>query len=192
MIALSKLREKLELPADDDGRDLLDALVGLWEDETKRLWTRRVAHVETIRVNQAKRIYSLFLQLWPIETVTKVEERALSDSTWTELTADQYLLTDPNRNRLERVGTCWPALVRVTYTGGYTGEPTAGAVPPQNKTPQDIQEALLVQAKFMRERNVPGRVITQSQNFEGGAGVFLKPGLHPEFSRLAASKARKV
>lgn len=194
MISISKLREKLGISTAEDGdlRDILDGMVGLWEEETKRLWSRRAGYVENIRIDTSKRMYTLFLKLWPIETITKVEERALTSTTWTELTADQYLLVDPTRNRLERIGCSWPAMVRVTYTGGYVADPAAGADPAQNKTPLEIQDAMILQEKFKRERNVPGRIMTQSQNFEGGAGVFLRPDLHPLYAELVSHKKRKV
>jgi len=190
MISIAILRERLALPTEDDGkaRDILSGIISLWETETKRLWNRRAGFVETLRINTSKKISTIFLKLWPIEAVTKVEERSLSDAAWTELAATDYLVPDLERNRLERIGCRWAPLVRITYTGGYT----AGATVGQYETPQDVVEALLLQAQFTRERNVPGRVITQSQNFEGGAGVFLRPDLHPLFAEQVLQRARRV
>lgn len=190
MITISKLRDRLKLPMEQDGtlKDILDALVARWEQETERLWARRASYVQRFRIDESKRISDLFLELWPIETITKVEEKTVAASTWTELSAEQYSLLDPNRNRLERIGSYWAPMVRVTYTGGYVAEPTGQQV----KTPADISEALLIQGEFALIRNGPSMLAKSSENFEGGAGVFLKPDLHPTFAALAAAKRRKV
>lgn len=190
MIALSKFRAAMGLPTERDGelRDLLDGVVGTWEDATKRLWTRRAGFVETFRFDVTKRIYTLFLNLWPLEAITKIEEKTVDATDWTQLDTDSFIVLDMTRNKVERIGRCWMPMVRVTYTGGYVPEPTVG----QFKTPLEIQEVLILQARFAQERNVPGRLITQSQNFIGGSGVFLRPDLHPAFARMADQKARKV
>lgn len=188
MIPISKLRERLKLPADQDSQyaDIKASVVSLWEEETKRLWDRRVGYVEVLRVPPCTRKV-LFLGLWPIEVVTKVEERTVDTADWTEIPSTDWLQT--RENRLERLGAFWLPVVRVTYTGGYVAaDPTVG----QTKTPADVAEALLVQADFQLRRNRGQHMELRSQNFEGGAGVYETGTLHPFFKRLAAQKVRKV
>lgn len=194
MIAIAKLRKALGLPMEDDGdlQDILDGVVGVWEEETKRLWSRRTGWIQTFRLDETKRLSSIFLELWPIETITKVEEKSVDAVDWTTLTTTQYIQLESRGNRIERIGAYWAPMVRVTYTGGYVAEPAVGATPPQNKTPLDVQEALITQAKFIRARTTADKLINSSQNFEGGAGVHLRPDLHPYFQRLSEQKRRKV
>ena len=189
MISLSDLRARLGMPAGDGG-DLAAIradVVAEFERETKRLWERRANYVETFRLRPSTRTFVL-LELWPVETLTKVEE-SQDGGTWTELVAatPEYVLA--RDNRLERVGCYFAPWVRVTYTGGYVAAPTGQ----QKQTPSDIREALLVQANFKHIRNRPGALLaTQSQNFEAGAGELLKGDCHPTFTACVAQRKRKV
>ncbi len=188
MIALSKLREDLGLPMEQDDKlqAILDGMVASWEDRTKRLWKRRAGYVEYFRFT--KRLYTLFLGLWPVETITKVEVKALAETTWTELTADEFVLVDPLRNRVERIGCPWSEQVRITYSGGYTEAPISG----QYGTPQDVQDVLILQERFVRQRTTASNLITSSQNFQGGAGVYLRSDFHPLYQAAIEEKKRKV
>ncbi len=190
MISYGLLRDRIGLGTADDGqlKAIADALIGVFETQTNRLWARRAGYVEYFRPDTTKRIDTLFLSLWPVEAVTKVEEKCRYNTTWTELTTSQYLPPDPDRNRLERVGSYWNEQVRVTYTGGYVYSPTVG----QYGTPAEIHEAMLIQAAYIRSRTGNDKLVLSSQNFMGGAGVFLAADFHPIFKAIAEAKRRKV
>ena len=67
------LRKKLGLKADQDDevQRLLSTVIALWEQQTNRLWTRRVDHEQLIGLddeNDRRRVL-LYAELYPIETV---------------------------------------------------------------------------------------------------------------------------
>ena len=186
MISISQLRDALKLAPelDHEIEARRDVVVALWESATQRLWNRRVDHVEIIRPRH-DRLDTLLLELWPIESVTKVETRRLWETDWTELTSGWKLTGE---RELTRVSAYWECEVRVTYTGGYTENPGIG----QTKTPAEIAAVLLVHAQFMQVRLAPERIAIKSQNFEGGSGVYEDADLHPLFKRLASARRRLV
>lgn len=188
MISLSDLRARLKLVSVEDGdlAGIRAAVVGQFEQETKRLWDRRANHIQVLRSPASTR-RTLFLELWPVEAIAKVEESA-DGGTWTEISASSPDYVLARDNRLERVGCYFAPWVRVTYTGGYVHAPTGQQV----KTPDAIREALLVQAGFTHARNRGAHISLQSQNFEGGAGVYLKGDFHPTFAACVAQRRRKV
>jgi len=192
MISIAKLRGRLQIPSDQDGeaRDILDGLVQLWETKTKRLWTRRVNWVEQFRIDETKRISTLFLQLWPIETIASVEEKGILDTDWTLLDTTQWV--NMRANRIERIGAIWQPMVRITYTGGYVSDPDPNATPAQNKTPFDIQEALILQAQFIRTRTTPDRIAIKSTRARTSGSEYENQDYHPTFAAMVLEKMRKV
>lgn len=181
MISLAKLREGLNIPAGDDYllADLRSQVILQWEEATGFLWDSKAAHVEIFRLTQDPRPYTLFLELIPVITVTKVEERSASGSSaWVVTDTANYDLL--GRRSLENYAGRWSALVRVTYDGGATSAPA------------DIQRALIIQAQFLKSRLDSEKISLRSQNFEGGAGVFEDAFLHPFFKQLAKSKQKSL
>ncbi len=183
MIPLSDLRERLELQPRDDQRlvGLRDAVVGLWEQETGRPWLRREDYVQTIRPRDYTR--KIWLALRPVESVTKVEE-ILSGSDWTELDSEGWLFVEPT---IEKLSSYFRRLVRVTYTGGVVAEPEDA----EAKTPADIREALILQARYLVDRHSGENAILRSKAFEKGSTSFLSADLHPLFKKTAQLHARR-
>lgn len=179
MITIPTLRAELHLGAEDDLRltRLRLRVIKQWEKETGLKWDYRESHTETV-MPRGNRVQSVFLELSPVESIVKVEERGELDTEWTELTADEYLLLQPRT--LRRVGCWWPELVRVQYSGGAREVDT------------DVQEALIVQARFLSARLNDAQIAVKSQNFEGGGGVLEEAVMHPYFKRMARLYARKA
>lgn len=181
MISESELRAEMNLPEGEDFTlaSIRSEVVSLFERETGRPWDRRVGHVEIFDP-----VYvpgrDLLLELWPVETIASVKTLGRDESTWTTRAASTYMKI--GTRTLRSLSGDWPreTAIEVTYTGGVTD-----AAP-------DIKRALIVQAQFMRQRTASEKLITQSQNFEGGAGVFLKPDLHPLFERAVKQHARRA
>ena len=181
MLTIPEFRAGLRLPIEEDEGlvALLADVVGLWESETGRPWNRRVGHVEVFEPVHAPG-RDLLLALSPVETVTQVRTLSRGDSTWVVMASSDYLKV--GLRTLKRVSTEWPreTAIEVTYTGGYADAPA------------DVKRALVTQAAFMRDRLASEKLVTQSQNFEGGAGVFLKADLHPLFEAAAKRHARRA
>ena len=190
MISIQKLRDYLKLEAgrDSDLEGIRDDVIALFEGEARQLWNKRTNYVEELRPDigagafpfSASRVRTLVLSLGPISSISKVEEKGLFEN-------DSYSTIDPTtyvqfRERgLERLGFYWSPFVRVTYTGGYD-ETTA---------PADVQYALLVQSRFRMARTADdAKLITKSQNFEGGGGVYMDADFHPIFASTVARYKR--
>lgn len=189
MISVSDFRARSSVVVDDDTvlEKAIASAIATWETATKRLWARRVDHVERVEP-ESERISTIILELQPVESVSLVEERfggpntafvALDSATAYEL---------EGARKVRRYGGWFAPHVRITYTGGYV-EPGApeGAV-----TPEDIQEAILTQAAYAIERRSDGKLVVQSQNFEGGGGVFLPADYHPVFRTAVTAYRRKA
>ncbi len=179
MISVGELRRELHLPPEEDDRleALRQEVIDLWETETGRPWNERTGFVEILEP-ASRTTQDLFLDVEPVATVTEVKERSLTESAWTIVPATEYELIAPRR--LHRFSGYWTGMVRVTYTGGTTDAPA------------DVKRALLLQARFLIDRMSDAKLITQSQNFEGGAGVFVPANLHPFFKSLAEAKRRSA
>lgn len=194
MITVQKILAELKLGAKGEAAatEIRQEVIDTWERCTARLWQRRVGHVETLHP-ESDLIKSLFLELWPVETITKVEEKFDASSNWVELPAATYELTRKDGYELRKInGNYWLASVRVTYTGGYVQEPAAhiDGVPDQNRTPGHILRALVMQGKFITGVAGSDKILVKSQNFEQGAGVLHDPTLHPYFAKMAEKEMR--
>lgn len=183
MITLQTFRQGVGLSVgDEDDLKLLRAtVIKLWESVTKRLWNSRTDYVESINIGgDTQTVQSLWLSLWPITSITSIEERD-ADEDWATVDSDEYV--QQGRRQIVRKSATnfryWKHFVRVTYSGGAT------------EVDEDIQLALIAQAKFMRTRLAKEQITLQSQNFEGGAGVMLRADLHPIFKTLAMLHKRK-
>ena len=186
MISLSKLRAALH-PADDDLLPVLQAsVIELWETQTKRRWQRQTV-TEQFR-QPAGRVRSLFLEITPVISITSVQVKTDLNTDWEDADAEDYEVLNGNHLRrnipqraLASSSSFWPSFVQVTYEGGYD----------EDSTPADIEQVLLLQARFMTARNADGNIILRSQNFEGGAGVFERNTFHPLFDLLAKKHLAK-
>jgi len=191
VITVEHLRAALKLAPKDDEKleSLISEVVDLWETSTGRLWAYRENHMQLL-VPQTEQSHVLFLELWPVQSVSLVEENSQSSvGEWETLETSDYSVQ--NGNVLMKLkassfegatGQWWDHAVRVTYTGGYTSATTPG----------DVRRALETQIRFMLSRFADDKIITKSQNFEGGQGVFEDAYLHPMFKALARRRARKV
>ena len=186
MITLSRLRRDLGFSASDDTKlgEIRSRVIALWEQQTGHKWDAREDYVETIRVLTPATTNLITLELRPVTAVTLVETRDISygGSSWETLyedgdSDDVVLILDHQLRRVD--GLCWPGLVRVTYDGGV------------EEADEDVQRALVLQAQFDITRNDQSKLAVQSQNFEGGGGVFIKAFMHPTFEGLAYEKRRK-
>jgi hypothetical protein len=183
MIPLATFRDGLNLQAgDEDDLKLLRAtVIKLWESLTKRPWNKETGRVEYHNIGgDTQTVQSLFLELMPVTTITLIEERD-ADEDWATVDSDEYV--QQGRRQIVRKSSTrfrfWKEFVRVTYDGG------------SDAVDEEIQMALIAQARFMRTRLAKEQITLQSQNFEGGAGVMLRADLHPYFKTLAKTHKRK-
>lgn len=181
LITVPQIRKLMQTPPEDDEllQDDRDAVVALWEDRTCRLWERRAGY-EYHTQAMGFRTNILWLPLWPVESIASVDWIDALGATDTIDAGNYHLRGD---NQLVHENGPWaqfPEIV-VTLTGGYTYGATAG----QAETPAFVRKALLLQLQFEKARFQGERVITRSQNFEGGSGVFEKADLHPYFASQA-------
>lgn len=186
MIKLETFRNGVGLQAGDENdlKLLRATVISLWESTTKRKWNSRTDYEQEIFVGYDGSTQTLLLELFPVDSITSIYERD-ADEDYEEVDSDDYDLVG-RRSVVRRDAVYiggrrrfWKTFVKVTYTGGV------------EEADEDVQLALIAQAKFMRSRLAKEQIGTQSQNFEGGSGVMLKPDLHPLFKTLAASKKRK-
>lgn len=182
MLKIEDLRKALELPPekDLDLEVLRDEVIALWESVTGRLWNGRDNHVEEFSLLKDDDSI-IWLNLWPITEVTKVEVRGITQSAFTELTDDQYVVGP--ENRLRRLNAFWLYNVKVTYKGGYD----------ESTCPSEIRNVLLLQARFMKERHSNERIFAKGSSMQGGSTQFYEEAyLHPSFKRLATIMKRKA
>jgi len=183
MIKLETFRDGVGLQAgdEDDLKFLRLMVIKQWETATKRPWNKETGRVEYINIGgDTQTVQSLFLELTPVTTITLIEERD-ADEDWATVDSDNYV--QQGRRQIVRKATTnfryWKHFVRVTYDGGT------------DEADEDIQQALITQAKFMRTRFAKEQITLQSQNFEGGSGVHMKADVHPFFRQLAKQHKRK-
>ena len=176
VITIQKLREAIQLPATSEIEvELLrDQVISLWEETTKRLWNARTGHIQILTM-RTTRMSTVYPELLPVSSYTSVEHRKAGDD-WVELETDDYIDLGA---KLRKISGYWYEYVRLTYSGGT------------DEADEMIQRALITQAQFMVSRFAKDKIATQSQNFEGGAGVFLRADLHPLFKTLAKQYSRK-
>lgn len=183
MIDLSLLRRELSPSQDQEEylTDIRDEVVALFEEVTGGLWNARTSYVEEFRF-EARRIRSFWPKLRPVTTVTSLKWKWDRDDDYEDVDADEYERVDDRfiREHSRNRDAFWYPYVQLTYDGGYT----------ETTCPADIRRACVLQAKFMTARNSDGRLITKSQNFEGGAGVYEENWLHPFFKRITKQKVR--
>jgi hypothetical protein len=179
MITRENFRNMVGLSAEqeDEMEILRGEVIALFEGATKRLWNAREGFIEVI-TPRGSRPTLIFLNLWPVTSITTVEVREARETDWDEVASTKYKLV--GTRRLERVTGTWAREVRVTYDGGV------------EEADEQIQRALAVQAKFMMARLQDENVAIRSQNFEGGSGVYETANMHPLFKMITKSKVRKA
>ncbi len=181
MITVPELRAELR-PAtneDDTLAGIREQVVAMWEHETCALWDAREGHVMTLEVHRSAR--TVDLPAMGVSEIDKVETRsALIDDEWVELDESDYMRV--GARGLRRLGGEWGegTLVRVTADVGMA------------QAPADIRKALLVQARFLRERLRDGMVAARSQAFEQGSTNYETADLHPLFLRAAMRHRREM
>ena len=184
MIKITTLRRHLNWPAERDQEleFLRDVVIDLWESATMRLWNARTGHVEVISNDCPRR--TIFLELWPITTITTVEEQKRDESTWEALDSDEFkTYLDHGLERISGVNnsttTKFEPNVRVTYDGGVT------------EASKDIQQALCVQAAFMNARFADEKVDMRSKAIKDASTSYEVANYHPFFRMMAQRHKRK-
>lgn len=175
MISYSRLRRELNHPMDRDDELawIRSEVVQLWERATGRLWIRNATRVDDFLQTDEAGARTLLLRLWPVQSIATVQVKTSeSDVDWTTLVSTDWRIE--GRRELRRIQRYWECLVRVTYSGGYLDD----------EAPPDILRALVVQARFMRDR-FGAKLTVRSENFEGGGGVFETADMHPYFDATA-------
>lgn len=169
MISISDLRAVLS-PAVIDDEELLgikEEVEELFNSTTGLNYSEGSFSSDYSLVDGQKKIS---LDQRPIKSVDSVEY-SLDGITWNTLSSEYYgIINEFILVLTESVNTSY---VRVSVTSGY-GE----------DTPSVIKRALKLQARFMQKRLGNGAIAIASQSFEGGAGTYLAPTLHPYFSTV--------
>lgn len=185
MITELEVRQAVPQSAEGTRNDpaaLVEAAVALWERATGRLWKYREDYQEV----QYGSGGTILLSLWPVETITSVEERRRGSAEWITLNASSWVFIP--RRTIERVTGCWGHQVRVTYTGGVKHD-GVGAF----KTPDDIRRGLVTQCAFMLKRWSDEKVAVKSQGFAGGSSTFFEnAAIHPLLQELVDRHQRKI
>ena len=184
MITLSKLRETLKTPpgSDDGLKEVRASVVAQLEQLCGGLFDRRADHVQVIRpVND--RAEFLYLELGPVESILRVEERWRGGE-WEELAVTEYELE--GERRLNRTCGSFAPWVRVTYSGGYLAVPGVG----QFGTPADLAMALVTQALFLQQRLSNEAVAVASKNFDAASTIYERADYHPSFVATATRYRR--
>ena len=164
---------------------LRDSVVTLWESATRRLWDRRVDHVQEINLDdrhlQRKRF--IYPELYPIETIAVREFDDDEDvAAQTDLVAGTDYVLRAQKGEIKRLvrptfgvslnrDANWKENVRLTITGGYGKEPNA-------VIPAEITRALQAQLAFMQQRLNADRIHLSSESVSIGgnaAAQFLQP-----------------
>ena len=175
MISKNELRQFLDLRADDDLQvsALRLAVIEAFEATTGGLWNARTWHVEE-RELATDRISTVFTRLRPITSMTTVEHRRRSETTFAELLASANAFFVVGDNRVQVTSGYFRPIVRLTYDGGWT----------DLTSPADVRMALKIQAQFILKRHSGDKAITTSQGLEGATTSFMAASLHPEFKRV--------
>jgi len=186
LVDLLQLRDRIKVAASDESEleDLLEEAEQLWEERTFRLWIHEVDRVDVVR-NASEVARFCFLPLWPVESVTSVEQRtSWSGATWELLDPADYAVPPDSGhvNAILRIGgSYWREFVRVTYTGGYLAKPLAS----EAQTPASVRRAIITQVAFSRARTSGEKLDSKSKGFRGGSTQYLGADVHPQFEQLA-------
>jgi hypothetical protein len=184
MLDIVELRNELGVTPAEDARvsRLASRVVGLWEQNTNRLWNRR-EHYEKIWQPECSIMY-LWTDLYPIDQTefTMIEwwaQDGISGAVSVNKDTDLFIRDDVGE--IMRVRTArFRSFVKLTYTGGYD----------KTTVPFHVKETLMLQAKFMNARYTKEKVDQESVSVKGGSTTFINDPLHPEFQSLAKSMRR--
>lgn len=189
MITFGKLRSMHpDIPSDHEQESVaaIASAVDQFEKRTNRLWKEREDHVELVRTTHGA-ARSLFLELWPVAEITKLEVRgAWHDGVsslageWEELTPDEDFMLSAENEVVRIDGLNWPPLVRVTYDGGYTDD----------EAPEDVLHAIAIQARFIQSRYDGDKLVASSVSMEGGGTNYVSSKAHPLFDDTAKRHRR--
>ena len=179
MLTAQMLRQQMDVePSKAAELEMLArSTVRLLERKTGRLWERREGLVHRVRLDSVadKRFW---VPLYPVETLS------LADADGTLVSANDFSV-DPAVGAVERsdsLATWSTRLLTATITGGYTAE----------TCPEDVIQAMIVQARFSRARSAGPALVTKSQAFDKGSTSYLDPELHPTFVDVVRDYERHV
>ncbi len=164
---------------------LRDSVVTLWESATRRLWDRRVDHVQEINLDERhlQRKRFIYPELYPIESIAVREFDDDEDvALQTDLVAGTDYVLRATKGEIKRLtkpqfgvtlnrDANWKENIRLTITGGYGKEPAA-------QIPEEITRALMAQLAFMSQRLNADRIHLSSESVSIGgnaAAQFLQP-----------------
>ena len=178
---------------------LRDSVVTLWESATRRLWERRVDHVQEINLDERylQRKRFIYPELYPIESLAVREFDDDEDvSLQVDLVAGTDYLLRATKGEIKRLtrpqfgvtlnrDANWKENVRLTITGGFGKTPAA-------VIPEEITRALMAQLAFMAQRLNADRIALSSQTVSFGgtnaASQFLQPAHWAAFFRQTVNR----
>lgn len=181
MLAISKVRQVLQLPATQDAETerLRDAVVAMFEEATGLLWNRRKTHSQVI--DNPDRWRELELELSPVMGISSVQERSGWSSSATYSTLDILSVRLIGDRRLRKLTGSFDTEVKVVYAGGWD----------EASVPKDVEAALLAQAQFMSQRWSKENIAVSQKAIEQATTSFLEADMHPAFRRAVLQRARK-
>lgn len=185
MISVSEARKLAGwTPANAEEFSLaLRDVITRFEADTRRLWARRVDHIQDIRGCLGSS--TLFLNLYPVESGSlSMRRRVHHFDSYKDLTEGEHFVVN-EENGVVVLDQRYPPemLYEAVYTGGYETLPASL---------DDVKRALLLEVRRTLERDSDDSVAIQSKNLEGGSTTFTPiDNVHPAYRR-AAFRYRKT
>ena len=184
MITVADVRNRIAVDPKIESTQIapmIAAAITLFERMTGRLWLRRVDYPARIRVSEPGVQRTIWLPLYPVESVSIVEwaddEREADAAV---VAATEYDM-QADIGSVRRISDIWSPHVKATITGGYADAASLRSVPEM----ADIPEALVEQVAFMYERTTCGRraVTSVFGNRGGGGATFIEGVNSPIFDQ---------
>lgn len=179
MISLLKLRSRIPVATDQAilVEEIRESVMDQFESLSGWIWREYTDEVVVLEPD-TERSLTLCIPYKNITTLTTVRTRSLGNATWTTLPVTSY--DSAELNRLVRIGQTWEELIELTITGGYAA------------APEDIQEALITQAKFQLDRFSDEKISINSQGSKGGSAQYIDSPHHPHFLRVVDYYRRRA
>lgn len=179
MISIERLRQGLDLPAEQDAKlELIrGAIIATWDRLTRRKWSEYEEFSEDFD-NEGDVVRELFPKGVLITEVVSATQHDLGSDP-VDIDVDDLYLSQGRRVMLKS-GNPFRRFVTLVYSGGYADDTVS----------EDILEACVLQARFALQRFNTQNIALSSQNFQGGSGSFLPADVHPRFKSLAKHNIR--
>jgi hypothetical protein len=163
---LTTVKSRLALDALDPTYDaLLSSAIAAFSSRFDLETNRTLARTVNAQFEFPAEDSEVSVPCFPIESVTRFERKISETEGWLEQAEVEYLIRKgcliSLATSFAKVSSSWnspPALVRVTYTGGYL-LPGSAAVPGATPLPADLSQAVVEQVAFwFQTRNELGIV----------------------------------